>query len=72
MMNFSSQLKALEKSIDDAQHHIISLATIFIVQTVLLPLLFLWIVVRLASWVFRADFDPLEQYRIITKRTLPS
>ena len=44
-LNISKQLDALQKNIENASRKIISLITIFIVQSLLLPLVYLWLLV---------------------------
>ena len=57
--NISKQLDALQKSIEEASRNIITLITIFIVQSVILPLLYLWFLVVSAKTIFRARYKKL-------------
>jgi len=50
--NISKQLSAVQNNIEEASQNIIQLITVFIVQTILLPLLFLWFFVLLIKWIF--------------------
>lgn len=59
-LNISKQLDSLQKSIDEATHNIITLITVFIFQTVVMPLLFLWIFVLLVRWIFAYKNDKLK------------
>ena len=59
-LNISKQLESLQKSIDKASRNIITLITIFVFQTVLLPLFFLWIFVLLVRWIFGYKNDKLK------------
>ena len=54
-LNISKQLDALQKSIDDATRNIITLITVFVFQTVVFPLLFLWLMLVLIRWIFGYD-----------------
>lgn len=51
-LDVSSQLKSLESSIELASRNIITLMTLFIVQTILLPLLFLWLMLISIKAIF--------------------
>lgn len=55
-LNISRQLDSLQNSIEDASKNIITLITIFVVQSVLMPLLFLWFFVLSVKFVFRNEF----------------
>jgi len=56
-LNISKQLRGLEKSIEEASQNIITLITIFIVQSVLMPLLFLWLSILSMKVIFRVEFN---------------
>jgi hypothetical protein len=49
------KLQRMQERIDLAQKQIIELATIFVFQTILLPLLFLWLFVALIRWSFAQE-----------------
>ncbi len=51
-LNISKQLDALQQSIDNATHNIITLITVFIFQTLLFPLFYLWILLWPVRWIF--------------------
>ena len=55
-LNISRQLDSLQSSIENASRKIITLITIFIVQSVVMPLLFLWILVISVRLIFRSEF----------------
>ena len=56
-LDVSSQLKGLEQSIDEASKNIITLITIFIVQSMLMPLLFLWLSILSMKVIFKLEFN---------------
>lgn len=56
-LNISKKLHALAQNIEEASRKIITLITIFIVQTVLMPLLFLWLLVISIRLIFRTKVD---------------
>ena len=45
-INVGDRLDALKRSASEASEHIVSLIAIFVLQTILLPLAFLWIFVE--------------------------
>jgi len=56
-LNLSQQLDKLHDNIEDASRKIITLITIFIVQSLILPLLFLWLFILSFKAIFRIDFS---------------
>lgn len=56
-LNISEKLDLLADNIEQASRNIINLITIFIVQTVLMPLLFIWLFIYLVKWCFRVEID---------------
>jgi len=56
-LNVSKQLESLQDSIEKASKNIVSLITIFVVQSVIMPLLFLWFFVCSIKWIFRVEID---------------
>ena len=56
-LNISKQLESLQGSIEEASKNIISLITIFVVQSVIMPLLFLWLFILSVKWIFRVEID---------------
>jgi hypothetical protein len=55
--NISAKLESLQKHIEDASRKIINLITIFIVQSIIMPLLFLWLFLASLKFIFRVDFN---------------
>lgn len=55
-LNISRQLDSLQDSIENASRKIITLITIFVVQSVIMPLLFLWFFVLSVKFIFRNEF----------------
>jgi len=56
-LNISQKLESLENDIENASRNIVNLITLFLVQSVLTPLLFLWLLIVSVKLVFRIDFD---------------
>lgn len=56
-LNVSQQLQSLEDSIEMASNNIITLITIFIVETLLLPLLYFWLLLLSIRSIFKMKFD---------------
>ncbi len=69
-LDISSQISQLQAAVDNAQQHVINLITIFVVQTVLLPLLYLWMLVSGLKWAFRTEFDPKKIYATLHKKRI--
>ncbi|OIP57495.1 MAG: hypothetical protein AUK54_00730 [Helicobacteraceae bacterium CG2_30_36_10] len=67
-LNISKQLSALETNIEEASRKIISLITIFVVQTILMPLLFLWFLLFSVRLLFSVKFEN-ETIVLMLKRT---
>ena len=63
-LNISRQLDSLQGSIDNASRKIITLITIFIMQSVVMPLLFLWMLVVGIKLIFRSEFTFLKLNRV--------
>ena len=55
-INISKQLEAMQSSIDEASKNIITLITIFIFESIVLPLLYFWFLVSAIKLIFRSDF----------------
>jgi hypothetical protein len=55
-LNISKQLESMHSSIEKASQSIVTLITIFITQSVLLPLLYFWILISSIKFIFRTDF----------------
>jgi len=63
-LNISRQLDSLQSSIDKASRKIITLITIFIMQSVVMPLLFLWMLVISVKLIFRSEFTSEQLNRV--------
>ncbi|MEA3331549.1 MAG: hypothetical protein U9Q29_07655 [Campylobacterota bacterium] len=58
------EFDSLKSSIEEASKNIINLITIFIVQSVIMPLLFLWFFVVSIKWIFRVEIDDKLVYNL--------
>lgn len=58
MLNVQERLDALKETVEAGVDHIMSLATLFLLQTVVIPLLVLWGLVRLAGSLVRVGGTP--------------
>ena len=67
-LNISRQLDTLQDSIENASRNIITLITIFIVQSVVLPLLYLWMLVISVKLIFRSEFTLQQLNRVYTSQ----
>lgn len=56
-LNISKQLDSLSESIENASRKIINLITIFVVNSILMPLLFLWLFIEAVKLITRSKFD---------------
>jgi len=63
-LNISRQLDTLQNSIENASRNIITLITIFIVQSVVLPLLYIWMLVISVKLIFRSEFTSQQLNRV--------
>lgn len=52
-LNIGKKLDSLEKNIEDASRNIINLITIFILQSLLMPLLYFWFMLVTIKYIFR-------------------
>ncbi|MEJ2373081.1 MAG: hypothetical protein P8Y16_04705 [Sulfurimonas sp.] len=61
-LNVSKQIESLEKKTDKAFNNIVTLITIFVVQSIVLPLIYFWLVILSLKYVFRKElkFDILK------------
>ncbi|MBU1659277.1 hypothetical protein KKG72_09535 [bacterium] len=66
-LNIQQQLKSLEESMESASRKIINLITIFVVQSILMPLLFLWLLFASIRWIFRMEMDAEHIFRMLNK-----
>jgi len=58
-LNISTQLERLQKSIEETSRKIITLITVFTVQSVILPLLYLWFLIVSVKAIFRVRYKRL-------------
>jgi hypothetical protein len=56
-LNISERLESLEAEINEASRNIVNLITLFLVQSVLMPLLFLWLFIVSIKVVLKVDLD---------------
>jgi hypothetical protein len=61
-LDISKQLESLQESIEEASKKIITLITIFVVQSVIMPLLFLWLFLVSIKFIFRVEIDTRFMY----------
>jgi hypothetical protein len=66
-LNIKDQLDKLSKSIDDSSKHIINLITIFVIQTILMPLLFLYLMLISMRWIFNVKVNSDKIASILNK-----
>ena len=66
-LNIQKQLDALSQNIEEASVKIINLITIFIVQSLVMPLLFLWLFIITAKWIFRVKVDDVKINTLLNK-----
>lgn len=58
-LDFTQKLNGLKNSIEQSSNKIINLITIFVVQSVVMPLLFLWLFVFLLRAIFKFDYHTM-------------
>ena len=56
-LNISKNLNALQEKISDTSKDMINLITIFIIQTILMPLIFLWLMILSMKWIFKTKVN---------------
>jgi hypothetical protein len=56
-LDISKQLDSLQNSIEEASKKIITLITIFIVESIIMPLLFIWFFIVSIKFIFRVEID---------------
>lgn len=54
-MDIKNRLSALKDSVSNAVEYIINLIIVFILQTIIIPLLVIWAMVKLTGYLFRSD-----------------
>lgn len=55
-LNVSEKLEAISKDLQNATKNIINLITIFIVQSLIMPLIFLWFMIFIVKWIFKENY----------------
>ena len=66
-LNVSEQLDNLEENISEASKNIITLITIFIIQTIIMPLLFLWLMILSIKSIFKVKVNSDKIATILNK-----
>ncbi|WP_428738434.1 hypothetical protein [Sulfurimonas sp.] len=61
-LNISKQIESLEQKTDKAFGNIVTLITIFVVQSIILPLVYIWLIVLSLKFIFKKElkFDTLK------------
>ncbi len=55
-MQIESRIETFKQSVENVSEHAIQLIVVFVLQTILFPLLFLWLVIQLLKWVAGMSF----------------
>ena len=55
--DIDARLASLKSTLDQAQKEVLNLITIFVTLSIVMPLLFLWIVLNLLRWAVVGRFD---------------
>jgi hypothetical protein len=66
LLDIKMQLASLQRLFDRAQKEVISLVTIFVVLTILLPLLFIWVFLSAFKWALTGRIDAESVQRWLT------
>jgi len=53
-LDFQTQINSLKQAAADVSEQIINMIVVFVVQTIIFPLLFLWLLLKSAKWVMRS------------------
>lgn len=56
-LNISQKIDSLSQNIEDTSRKIITLITMFIVQSILMPLLYIWFLIIVVKWIFRVELN---------------
>lgn len=56
-VNIEARMEALKHAAENISEHTINLIVIFVTQTILLPLLFLWLFVQIIRWIMNIDIS---------------
>ena len=54
-INIEARMNALKQAAENISEHTINLIVIFVTQTILLPLLFLWLFLQIIKWIINTD-----------------
>jgi len=57
-IKINARIQAFKQAAENISEHTINLIVIFILQTLLIPLLYLWVVLQLLKYVFTAPLPP--------------
>jgi len=57
-INIEARMNALKQAAENISEHTINLIVIFVTQTILLPLLFLWLFLQIIKWIVNLDINP--------------
>jgi hypothetical protein len=57
VMNPADRIEEIKQASADMMNHIFKLSAIFVLQTIIIPLVFLWGIYRFCVWLIRLDFD---------------
>ena len=55
-INIEARMDALKQAAENISEHTINLIVIFVTQTILLPLLFLWLFLQIIKWIINVEF----------------
>lgn len=55
-VNIEARMAALKQAAENISEYTINLIVIFVTQTLLLPLLFLWLFLQIIKWIIKCDF----------------
>jgi len=66
-LNVSKQLDSLKDNISEASRNIINLITIFIIQSIIMPLLFLYLMLISIKWIFKIKINSDKITAILNK-----
>lgn len=66
-LNISNRLDSIKNDIEKAWRNIITLITVFIIQTVVIPLLFLWLFLVSLKWLFKVKVKNATIMKLLQK-----
>jgi hypothetical protein len=59
MLDVSARIEKYKKAASEATQHVINLIVVFVFQTIIIPLMFIYILYLLAGYIVRLKFDTL-------------